>query len=186
MTKCAMTMLLLAVLAVTAAGCGTIYKAAVDERSVGQQAADASISGTILKRYVNDDEVSVLGIEPYTFTGHVYLVGEYETPAQKSKAVAIANGVDGVTRVTTYLLPKKDDPSCGTSDNVGILGKVKAALIGDGDIWSTNVEVKVVQCQVVLLGLVGSEAQVSKSIAHARGVKGVRSVKSYLRVARKP
>ncbi len=166
------------------AGCGTIYKAAMDERSVGQQTADAKISGSIMKQYLDDDDVSVMGIEPYTFYGQVYLVGEYENLNQRSKAVSIAKGVEGVTGVTTYLLAKKEDPTCETSDNLGILAEVKKDLIADGDIWSTNVEVKVVQCKVVLLGLVGSQIQLEKSIAHAEAVEGVRGVKSYLKVSR--
>ncbi|WP_432735986.1 BON domain-containing protein [Maridesulfovibrio sp. FT414] len=187
MNKCIAVFLMITMLAVLPlTGCGTIYKAAMDERSVGQQTADATISGTIMKRYLDDDEVSVMGIEPYTFMGQVFLVGEYETAAQKSKAIAIAESVEGVKGVTTYLLPKKEDPTCETSDNLGILASVKKELIADGDIWSTNVEVKVVQCQVVLLGLVGSQTQVDKSIAHAKAVEDVRGVKSYLRVSNKP
>jgi len=178
--------MLVAVLALVTTGCGTIYKAAMDERSLSQQTADANISGTIMQRYLDDKDMSVLSIEPYTFIGHVYLVGEYETSVQRSKAVSIAKSVEGVTGITTHLLPAKEDPTCGTSDNLGILANVKKALIGDDEIWSTNVEVKVVQCNVVLLGLVGSQTQISKSIVHAKSVKGVRSVKSYLRVARKP
>ena len=134
--------------ALAAAGCGTVYQAAMDERSLGTQAADKTISGTIMKRYPDDKDMSVLGIEPYTFSGQVYLVGEYESANKKSKAVSIAQAVEGVSGVTTYLLPRKSDPACGASDSLGILAKVKAALVGDKDIWSTNVEVKVVQCQV--------------------------------------
>ncbi|WP_319760474.1 BON domain-containing protein [Maridesulfovibrio sp.] len=186
MAKLIIQILLISIMTVMTAGCGTIYKAAMDERSLGQQTADASISASIMKAYLDDDDVSVLGIEPYTFSGNVFLVGEYENSTQRNKAVSIAQNVEGVTDVTTYFLPKKDDPSCGTSDNLGILANVKKDLIGDSDIWSTNVEVKVVQCRVVLLGLVGSSDEVSKSIAHAEAVDGVRSVKSYLRVSKNP
>ncbi len=178
--------LLITILAIMTAGCGTIYKAAMDERSLSQQTADASISAAIMSAYLDDDDVSVLGIEPYTFAGDVYLVGEYENTKQKNKAVSIARNTDGVKNVTTYFLPKKVDPACETSDNLGILASVKKKLISDGDIWSTNVEVKVVQCKVVLLGLVGSQEQIKKSIAHTKAVEGVRSVKSYLRVSREP
>ncbi|WP_321403625.1 BON domain-containing protein [Maridesulfovibrio sp.] len=167
-------------------GCSTAYKAVMDERSISTQTADATISGTIMKKYLDDDDVSVMGIEPYTFAGHVYLVGEYENLGQKSKAISIAENVEGVTNVTQYLLLKKELPDCGTTENLSILADVKSSLIGDGDIWSTNVEVKVVQCQVVLLGLVGSESEINKSITHAKNTEGVRKVKSYLRVSNKP
>ncbi|TIH11488.1 BON domain-containing protein [Marinifilum sp. JC120] len=178
--------LLILIATIFSTGCSTAYKAALDERSLSTQTADATISATIMKAYLDDDDVSVMGIEPYTFVGHVYLVGEYENYIQKSKAISIAESVDGVTDVTTYMLPKKDDPTCDTTENLSILAAVKSALIGDGDIWSTSIEVKVVQCQVILLGLVKTKAEINKSITHAKAVEGVRKVKSYLRISNKP
>ena len=53
----------------------------------------------------------------------------------------------------------------------------------DEDIWSTNVEVIVVQCNVVFVGLVGSDKEIETIIAHAKTVGGIRSVKSFLKVA---
>jgi hyperosmotically inducible protein len=58
-------------------------------------------------------------------------------------------------------------------------------LIADEDISSTNFEVKSLQCHIVLLGLVGSNIQIREAIAHANSVEGIRSVKSFLTVARK-
>ncbi len=186
------SLLLMAALVLTAslssmmlAGCGTIYEAAMDPRDLGTQTADAKIDAKITKAYYDDKDMSVLSIDPYVFNGDVYLVGEYANATQKAKAVSLAKGVEGVRSVTTYLLPEKEDPACGTTDNIKVAAKVKAALIGDGDIWSTNVEVKAVQCNVVLLGLVGSQQEIDKSIMHARDTDGVRSVHSYLRVAKK-
>ena len=170
--------------AVLTGGCGTIYEAAMDPRDIGTQTSDAKMDAAITKAYYDDDDMSVLSIDPYVFTGDVFLVGEYANATQRSKAVSLAESVQGVRSVTTYLLPEKEDPTCGTTDDVKLLAKVKTALIGDSDIWSTNVEVKAVQCNVVLLGLVGSQAEIDKSIAHAEATEGVRSVKSYLRVAK--
>ncbi|GKT30245.1 hypothetical protein ADUPG1_005446, partial [Aduncisulcus paluster] len=97
--------LLILIATIFSAGCSTAYKAALDERSLSQQTSDASISAAIMKAYLDDDDVSVMGIEPYTFVGHVYLVGEYEIYTQRSKAISIARSVEGVTDITTYLLP---------------------------------------------------------------------------------
>jgi hyperosmotically inducible protein len=118
----------------------------------------------------------------YSFYGKVYLVGQKETEAQKKRAIEIAQKTEGVKSVTTYILQKKgeDEDSCGTTNSLEITAKVNSALIQDGDIWSTNVEVQTVQCNVVLLGLVRSQKEIEKSIVHAKGVEGVRSVKSFL------
>jgi len=93
----------------------------------------------------------------------------------------IASDVESVKSVTTYLLPKKKGDCCETSDNLAIIAKVKARLIKDKEIWSTNIKVKSVQCNVVLLGIVGSKAEIHKIIDHIKSVEGVRSVKSFLK-----
>ena len=162
-------------------GCTTAYKAAVEERSLSTQVADTKIKGTIVEKFVADDKVKALDISPECYEGHVYLLGEYDTAAQKDRAVEIAGKVEGVKKITTYLLPKKKDDACGTSANLKITAAVTAELIKDKDIWSTNVNVKTVQCNVVLLGIVGTKDEANKSIAHARGVEGVRKVVSYLK-----
>ena len=41
-------------------------------------------------------------------------------------------------------------------------------------------DVKVVQCNAFLLGIVGSEKEISKAVEHAKSVKSVRSVISYM------
>jgi hyperosmotically inducible protein len=64
------------------------------------------------------------------------------------------------------------------------MATVKGKLIGDTDIGSTDIEVKTVQCNVVLLGLVSSRNQINKAIAYAKSVEGVRNVTSYLKVAK--
>ena len=173
----------LLILLLTAYGCGTIYSAAVDERNVSTIASDTSIKGEIVKKFIDDDQIKSLDISTGCYQGHVYLVGEYDKAVQKERAIIIAKGVEGVKSVTTYLLPKKKGDLCGTDDNLKIAGKVKVKLIEDKDIWSTNIDVKSVQCNVVLYGLVGSQTEINKAIAHAESVEGVRSVKSFLKSA---
>jgi len=57
---------------------------------------------------------------------------------------------------------------------------LKSKLVADMDVWSTNIDVKVVQCHVVLLGIVESKEEITRAVAHARSVAGVRDVTSYL------
>jgi hyperosmotically inducible protein len=163
-------------------GCGTVYKVAVDERSVGTQAADEKITMAIRKKFVDDDMVKTLDVSTYCYSGHVYLVGEYETLTQKNRILKRVSEIEGVTSVTEHFLPKKKADSCGTADNLKLVAGVKAQLIKDKGIRSTNIEVKALQCNIILLGLVGSQGEISKAVAHAKGVEGVRGVTSYLRV----
>ena len=164
-------------------GC-TIYKAAVDERNVGTIVDDTAIKAKIFKRFVDDDVVKALDITITSYKGHVHLVGEYDDSAQKVRAIELAKGVEGVSNVTPYLLAKDKDGECGTTRNLELTTKVKTKLVGDKEIWSTNVNVKTIQCIVVLWGTVGSHDEVMRSINHAKSVEGVKNVRSFLKSVR--
>lgn len=173
----------LAVLACTVLlqGC-TVYKAAVDERNVGTIASDEKITLLIKKEFLNDDSVKYLDYDVASYHGHVFIMGEYESRAQADQAIALARSVEGVRKVSTYLLPKRENDACGTFDSLELEASIKKRLIEDKDIWSTNVDVYMVQCNAVLVGIVGSTAERNRAIAHAKSVAGVRSVKSFLKV----
>jgi len=159
------------------------YGVAVDQRKVGTIASDEEIKLSIQKKLLGDDAVKTLDISTFCYNGYVYLVGEYGTEKEKERALEIANNTPGVKSVTHYLVGKKKEDTCGRTDNLEIEGKLRAELIGDRDISSTNIDAKVIQCHVVLLGIVGSKKEVAKAIAHAKSVTGVRGVTSYLKAA---
>ena len=164
-------------------GCA-IYGVAVDERNVKTIAADGKIKASIVSGFVGDDLVKILYISTYCYSGHVYLIGEYDQETQRDRVVTIAKGIKGVRSVTPYLLAKRKGDLCGMTDNLSVLTKVKAKLIGDKTIHSTNIDVEVVQCQVVLLGIVETRNEIEKAVTHAGAVEGVRKVKSFLKAVR--
>jgi hyperosmotically inducible protein len=125
-----------------------------------------------------------MDISTYCYNGNVYLVGEYDKLEQKNQATRLAAQVPGVKSVTDHFLPKKKDEACGITDNLATEAKVRAGLIEDRDLSSTQIETKMIQCQVILLGLVRSKADIERAVSLAKGVNGVRSVKSLLVVSR--
>ena len=163
-------------------GCGTVYSAARDERSIGNVVDDKNREAKIKYNLLDDDQVKGLDISVYVFYGDAYLVGVVETGAQRSRAVAIARQVEGIRSVTTYLLDKSAATVGKSVDDVAIKAKVKAKMIGDKEMKSTQVEVKSVFGHVVLLGIVGSQKDADKAVKYARGVEYVKSVKSFIRV----
>lgn len=163
-------------------GCTTIYKASVDERSLGTQTDDELATAEIKADFLRDDLIKYMDFDAAVYDGHAYVLGEYESQAQVSRAFQIAKSQDGVKAVTTVMMPKKDDDTCGTSDNLLLYGKIKKLLIEDENVWSTNINVKTIQCHVVLLGIVGTPAEAQKAVSYAKNVSGVRSVQSFLKV----
>ena len=163
-------------------GCGTAYSAARDERSIGTVIDDKAIEGKIKYELLRDPMVKGLDISVYVFLGKAYLVGIVETDAKKDRAVAIAESVQGVTSVTTYLLDKKASTVGKAVDDVTISAKIKAKMIGDKEMKATQVSVKTVLGHVVLLGIVGSQKDANKAVQYAKGVENVQKVKSFIRV----
>ena len=177
-------------------GCSTIlttaaeqiYVTAIDQRNLKTILDDTAIKLTIINKFHDDEHISALNtldLSIECYQGNVYLVGEYDKPVQKARAIEIAKSIQGVKKVATYLLPKNKNDICGTDENLVIMGKVKAKFIGDKDLWSRNIDVKSVQCNVVLYGVVASQNKIDKAIEHSKGVKGVRTVTSLLKSAAK-
>ncbi|WP_022663415.1 BON domain-containing protein [Paucidesulfovibrio longus] len=163
------------------AGC-TVYKAAMDERSLGQIYDDEQITFLIDKELLADKDVNYMDYKAFTYLGRVYLVGEYESDTQRNRAIRLARDVEGVRSVTTYLLPKQEVANCGTSDQLRIAAELDKDLLEDESVNGTNVDTKIVQCQAVLLGLVGSQQEIDRAQAIAGQVPGVTAVKSFLHV----
>jgi len=162
-------------------GCA-VYDVAVEERNVGDWAGDEKIGLTIEKDFLADATVKYLDFDAACYEGHVYITGEYESHDQVTRAVEIAKAVKGVRQVTTYLLPKKENDDCSTTDSLDIHTRLWNKLMTDKEIWSTNINVETVQCNVILLGIVGTQTAKDRAEAHAKAIPGVRSVKSYLKV----
>ncbi|MDO9631038.1 MAG: BON domain-containing protein [Humidesulfovibrio sp.] len=163
-------------------GCGTIYKASVDERDVGTFVDDGRIESSVRARIINDPVTKLRDMSVNSYLGTVYLVGEFDADQQKMRAVKLAKEVDGVRRVTIIPFQKRDDPTCGTTGDLALYAKIKQRLVEDQDIWSTQVDVKVVQCNVVILGLVKSQRDADRIVAHANAVGGVYTVQNFIRI----
>jgi len=171
----------LVVSAMLMSGC-TVYDVAVEERNLGDWTSDKNISYAIERAYLNDELVRYLDFDAFCYEGQVFVVGQYESRDQVKRAVEIAEGTKGVRSVTTFVMPKKAHDDCGTADNLGLYTKVKQKLVADTDIWSTNIDIKTMQCHIILLGIVGSVSERDAAVAHARSVEGARGVESFLMV----
>ena len=67
-------------------------------------------------------------------------------------------------------------------DDSAITTKVKAAILGEPGLKSAEINVETFKGVVQLSGFVRSQADASKAVEVARGVKGVKSVKNNMRI----
>ncbi len=174
---------LAAVLALLLTGCTTIasqaYSSATDERSLAVQAEDTKIATKIKKGLFDTGAKNLLALDVFCHQGLVVLTGVVE-PGTKvgDQAVAIAKSVEGVKRIETYFLSAR--PS--TTSDFGISAKLKARIIGDGDLKASQVDMAVIAGHVVLTGVVDRQAKIDAIVRHARAVDGVTAVKSFIQI----
>ena len=165
------------------AGCLTVasksYEAASDERSTETQAADTKLATTIKKRIFDADAKGLFALDVYCYQGVVVLAGVVPLGSKLgAQAVEIARGVEGVRRVETYYVANQ--PS--KVSDLALSVKVKAKLVGDGKVKSTQVDWTVLGGNVVLVGVVGSTERRDRIITDVRGIDGVAGVKSFLQL----
>ena len=162
---------------------GAVYDAARDERSVGDITADKKISTTIKSALVNKDGTLGLAVKVYCYQRKVTLLGQLGDEKFKDFAVATAKKTKGVKGVSAHWeAPGKSDT---TAADVEIAAKIRTALVADKEISATQIEQEVFGGKVYLVGMVRSQKDASRAVAHARAVKGVTQVVSLLIPSRK-
>ncbi len=170
----------LIVSAVLFSGCYSAYRAARDERDLDTQASDAKMATNIKYALMQDDSVSGLSISASVYYGTAYLVGIVENNHQKNVAIAHARAEAGVKSVKTYLVTQNDKTMGESVDDTAIATKVRANMIGDKNMSSSQIKIKSVLGHVVLMGVVDDPQDRDRAIAHAKAVKGVKNVKSFI------
>jgi hyperosmotically inducible protein len=77
------------------------------ERSTGQAIDDTLITTKVKANFAADPQVSALAITVETTNGVVTLSGVVENEAERQRAIQLAQGMEGVTRVDANKLPVK-------------------------------------------------------------------------------
>lgn len=155
---------------------GAIYDAARDERKLADITADKNISLGIKADLAGKDSKLALSVKVYCYMRRVSLLGQLSDEKFKEFAVATAKKAKGVRSVEAHWEPPTDT----TKADLEIAARLRAALIADKSLSSTQVESEVFGGKVYLVGMVRTAKDAAKAQAIARGVKGVTGVKSLL------
>lgn len=159
----------------------TAYSIGADERDFQTIVEDEMIETSVQSAILSDKELDLLDLSTYSYNGHVYVVGEYEKKADFQRIRNIVRKCKKTNSLTTYLFANREVPGCSSADDYMLQLAVKGALLEDPTVWGTNFSVKSVQCNIVLLGRVGSKKEAVAARRIAARVKGVRAVKSFIR-----
>jgi hyperosmotically inducible protein len=156
----------------------TVYNAARDERNVADILFDKAISTQIKTALLQENGELGLRVKVYCFLRRVTLLGQVDDDAFKALAVATAWETEGVRGVATgWVAPGRAGTAAA---DLEIAARLRAALVGDQDISATQIEAEVFGGAVYLTGMVRSQQDAGRALAHARWVRGVSSVISLL------
>ena len=168
----------------TAAGCAPAlvaggatggYKAATDERTVGDMWDDSAITSKIKTALVKDPDVQARKIDVDTVEGNVVLTGVVPTSTEANKAAKIAKSIPGVKKVTNNL--QVGSRSFGQAMDDKVIGtRIKSKLVSEPEIRSLNIDVDVNLGVVTLTGIVENLKQKERVIAIARTTAGTQKI----------
>jgi hyperosmotically inducible protein len=172
--------------AVFVAGCGKSGEKAAPspgapqtetKTTVGTEIDDATITTKVKSALLADADVKGSDIKVETLKGVVQLSGFVDSQGQIDRAVAVTKGVEGVKSVDNKMTVKTTETTVGEKiDDSIITTKVKAALMGDSGVKSSDIGVVTSDGQVQLSGFVEDQAQIDRATEVARGVEGVKNV----------
>ena len=164
------------VLAAMALACSTT-------QPIGTMASDAEVTASVKSRLAADPALNPFEFDVDTTDGVVRLGGIVESEADRRHALELARETDGVREVIDDV--QLGDPSFTENARDAWIGtKIKAKLIADPEVGGTNVDVDVLQGDVTLTGVVGSDEASEEAEKLARETDGVTSVTNRLEVAR--
>ncbi len=163
---------------------------AARERSLGERLDDLTIEAAVKAALILNENVSARKIGVSSDRGRVLLTGKIASPAEAELARKIADDIEGVVAVEFKLALEAvpDKPERGRKsiiekvDDVRVVAQVRAALMVNRNIDSSEIEVASERGVVRLSGIVRSGAEKDLVQKIAEDCWGVKSVDNALRI----
>ena len=151
--------------------------------TVGTDIDDGTITTKVKSALLADADVKSFDIKVETRKGEVQLSGFVDNQTQIERAIAVAKGVEGVKSVDNKMTLKTTDTTVGEKIDDGVITtKVKAALLGDSGVKSSDISVVTRDGVVQLSGFVNDQTQIDRATTVAKGVEGVKNVNNEMSI----
>lgn len=157
--------------------------AAAEERSLGTIIDDKTIYADITHRFIKSDVNDLLvNVDVRVNEGRVLLAGITPKHETSVEAVRLAWQATGVREVINEIKTGDGANAQGFANDSLIASQIKTRLLFTKGIMSINYTVEVVDGVVYLLGIAQNTEEL-RNVAYISSItKGVRSVKSYVRL----
>lgn len=169
-----------AVLALSVAGCtkpADLATTPAPSTSVGTAIDDSVLTTKVKSVLLSDPDVKSFDIKTETRKGEVQLSGFVDNQAQIDRAVALVRAIEGVSGVDNKVALKGAATTIGNKVDDGIVtAQVRAALLADEKVKSSDIGVVTRKGEVQLSGFVDSQSQMDRATLVAGGIAGVSRV----------
>ena len=169
-----------AVLALSVAGCtkpADVATTPAPSTSVGTAIDDSVLTTKVKSVLLSDPDVKSFDIKTETRKGEVQLSGFVDNQAQIDRAVALVRAIEGVSGVDNKVALKGAATTIGNKVDDGIVtAQVRAALLADEKVKSSDIGVVTRKGEVQLSGFVDSQSQMDRAMLVAGGIAGVSRV----------
>lgn len=168
-----------------AAGAGAAV--AVSQESDYQNSpTDAQIRAEIDRLWREESTSLFSEVNLQVQQGRVLLSGRVAEPEARVTAVRLAWQAEGVAEVINEIGISDSSSLVDTAQDEWISTQLRAQLLADGDIASTNYSVETVNGEVYLIGVAQDQAELNRVLTHARNIAYVRRVLNYMRLKTDP
>jgi hyperosmotically inducible protein len=162
-------------------------EAAVEDRSSADIAKDLEIKAKLTADVVDKLGKEVISISADVYEQDVMLTGAVEKAEIKEKAEALTRAIKDVKKIYNEILVvpaiKREKGAVeGFVDDTLIEGKINALLLDAKGVNVTNFRWRSIGGKVFLFGRALSKDELDKAVAVVRGIRGVASITSRVKV----
>jgi osmotically-inducible protein OsmY len=181
---------LLAPVALALGGCvplvagagGAAAVGASQDRGLEQAVDDNEIAFEINRKLLAQHSNLYSGVSTQVRKGRVLLTGRVPAQEDRIAVTRLVWSIGGVKEVINELNTGKEGSFSQSVSDTTISTKLRARLTGDSNVSGINYSIETVDGVVYLMGTALDRAELDRVIAHARDIKGVRNVVSYVEV----
>jgi len=152
------------------------------EKSFSQTASDQRIETDIRDLLFKTDRKLYEAVELEVEEARVLLSGQVRSVQDRLEAVRLAWQVKGVREVINELAVGDEASVTDFARDAWITSQIDGKLLLDKEVRSLDYSVETVDQVVYLMGIAQSQSALDRVVAHAKNVKYVRRVVSYVRV----
>lgn len=158
---------------------GKVVTTSMDARTKAEVAADTEISAAASKRLLDDKKAEWAGVTVLVFAQHVVLAGAVKSEAVRKRVEELVREDKRIRTLRNELLV---GDVASLARDTALEAEINANLTAAKGIASVNMRWCSTGGRVVLMGVARSQQEASQAQATVRGIKGVKSLKSHLRV----